>query len=123
MAGETVKLFYNPDTTALRGRPEIWIRGSFNRSRHPEKFGPLRMEPLVRGGNGFNVVELQVGFQNVLLPSLEAVLYVICVLESMCKVLLCLDRSCVPTLPALSPEAVAQRKLPSATILDRLFIS
>lgn len=77
VAGETVKLFYNPDTTALRGRPEIWIRGSFNRSRHPEKFGPLRMEPLVRGGNGFNVVELQVGFQIVLLPSLEAVPYFI----------------------------------------------
>ena len=45
------------------------------------------MEPLVRGGNGFNVVELQVGFQNVLLPSLEAVLYVICILESVRKAL------------------------------------
>lgn len=30
-AGETVELFFNPDLTPLRGRPEIYVRGSFNR--------------------------------------------------------------------------------------------
>ncbi len=30
-AGETLELFYNPDLTPLRGRPEIYVRGGFNR--------------------------------------------------------------------------------------------
>jgi starch synthase len=30
-AGEKLELFYNPDLTPLRGRPEIYVRGSFNR--------------------------------------------------------------------------------------------
>lgn len=30
-AGQAIELFYNPDLTPLRGRPEIYVRGSFNR--------------------------------------------------------------------------------------------
>lgn len=30
-AGEKLELYYNPDLTPLRGRPEIYVRGSFNR--------------------------------------------------------------------------------------------
>jgi starch synthase len=30
-AGEKLELFYNPDLTPLRGRPEIYVRGGFNR--------------------------------------------------------------------------------------------
>lgn len=30
-AGEAVTVFYNPDITVLRGRPEIYLRGSWNR--------------------------------------------------------------------------------------------
>lgn len=30
-AGEEVTVFYNPDITVLRGRPEIYLRGSWNR--------------------------------------------------------------------------------------------
>ena len=30
-AGEDVTVFYNPDITVLRGRPEIYLRGCWNR--------------------------------------------------------------------------------------------
>lgn len=30
-AGQTVTVYYNPDATVLRGRPEVWLRGSWNR--------------------------------------------------------------------------------------------
>jgi hypothetical protein len=30
-AGESVTVFYNPDATVLRGRPEVWLRGCWNR--------------------------------------------------------------------------------------------
>ena len=30
-AGQTVKVYYNPDVTPLRGRPEAWLRGGWNR--------------------------------------------------------------------------------------------
>lgn len=30
-AGESMDIFYNPDATVLRGRPETWLQGSFNR--------------------------------------------------------------------------------------------
>lgn len=52
-AGQACEVFYNPDITNLRGRPEIWIRGGFNRWGHPQAFGPLQMQPALRGGAGF----------------------------------------------------------------------
>jgi len=30
-AGERATVFYNPDATVLRGSPEVWLRGSWNR--------------------------------------------------------------------------------------------
>ena len=30
-AGQNVKVYYNPDATPLRGRPEAWLRGGWNR--------------------------------------------------------------------------------------------
>lgn len=30
-AGQTVRVYYNPDVTPLRGRPEAWLRGGWNR--------------------------------------------------------------------------------------------
>lgn len=30
-AGEEATVFYNPDITVLRGRPEVYLRASFNR--------------------------------------------------------------------------------------------
>lgn len=30
-AGEPVDVLYNPDATALRGRPEAWLRAGWNR--------------------------------------------------------------------------------------------
>lgn len=59
-AGRPVTLFYNPDTTALRGRPEIWVRGGFNRWGHPQKLGPVQMQSVVRGGVGFHKTVIQV---------------------------------------------------------------
>lgn len=34
-AGRPVTVFYNPDTTVLKGRPEVWLRGSWNRRARP----------------------------------------------------------------------------------------
>ena len=31
-AGELVDVLYNPDLTALRGRPQAWVRAGWNRS-------------------------------------------------------------------------------------------
>ena len=59
-AGTSCTLFYNPDITNLRGRPEIWLRGSFNRSTHPGKFGPLQMHPTLHGGSGPLKAEVKV---------------------------------------------------------------
>lgn len=30
-AGQAVRVYYNPDMTPLRGRPEAWLRGGWNR--------------------------------------------------------------------------------------------
>ena len=30
-AGKIVRVYYNPDVTPLRGRPETWLRGGYNR--------------------------------------------------------------------------------------------
>ena len=58
-AGGPCTLFYNPDITNLRGRPEIWVRGSFNGSTHPQTFGPLQMHPALHG-SGPHSAKLQV---------------------------------------------------------------
>eukprot|EP00879_Flechtneria_rotunda_P007886 GHRR01008263.1.p1 GENE.GHRR01008263.1~~GHRR01008263.1.p1 ORF type:complete len:1096 (+),score=490.52 GHRR01008263.1:107-3289(+) len=52
-AGQSVELFYNPDMTSLRGRPEIYVRGSFNRWRHLVTIPPTKMTPTMPGGIGF----------------------------------------------------------------------
>jgi hypothetical protein len=48
-----VTVFYNPDATVLRGRPETWLRGSWNRWTHPQCFLPQLMQPVLPGGTGF----------------------------------------------------------------------
>ena len=30
-AGESVQVFYNPNLTVLQSRPDVWMRGSWNR--------------------------------------------------------------------------------------------
>mmetsp|Transcript_3823 Transcript_3823/g.11020 ORF Transcript_3823/g.11020 Transcript_3823/m.11020 type:complete len:1228 (+) Transcript_3823:338-4021(+) len=50
-AGQTVTVYYNPDATVLRGRPEVWLRGSWNRWNHPECYMPRRMTPADPSGN------------------------------------------------------------------------
>ena len=30
-AGQAVNVYYNPDATVLRGRPDVWLRGGWNR--------------------------------------------------------------------------------------------
>ncbi|WIA34022.1 hypothetical protein OEZ86_012404 [Tetradesmus obliquus] len=52
-AGQPLELFYNPDLTPLRGRPEIYVRGSFNRWRHGQRIPPIKMESSMPGGIGF----------------------------------------------------------------------
>ena len=43
-AGEPVTIYYNPDNTVLRGRPDIWVRGSWNRWQQGQAWEPLLMQ-------------------------------------------------------------------------------
>ncbi|KAI8476302.1 MAG: hypothetical protein J3K34DRAFT_382253 [Monoraphidium minutum] len=52
-AGETCELHYNPTVTPLRGRPDVYVSGGFNRWRHPARHGPALMQPTATGGLGF----------------------------------------------------------------------
>ena len=60
VAGQAVSLFYNSDLTSLRGRPEVWLRGSHNRWAHPQRFGPVQMHSVVKGGVGFHKAQIEV---------------------------------------------------------------
>nr|QOW94462.1 SSS [Lilium brownii var. giganteum] len=48
-AGCLVTIFYNPSHTVLNGKPEIWLRYSFNRWTH--RSGPLLPQKMVRSEN------------------------------------------------------------------------
>ncbi|CAI7775872.1 unnamed protein product [Closterium sp. NIES-54] len=49
-AGETVRVFYNPQNTVLHGRQDVWMRGSFNRWTHRTGcFLPVHMRPASNG--------------------------------------------------------------------------
>lgn len=57
IAGPTLAHSYNPRLilnlqTPCR-RPEVYVRGSFNRWTHNAQFSPKLMEPTVQGGLGF----------------------------------------------------------------------
>ncbi len=43
-AGEKVTVYYNPDNTVLRGRPDIWVRGSWNRWDQDRAWDPILMQ-------------------------------------------------------------------------------
>ncbi|GER44929.1 starch synthase [Striga asiatica] len=49
-AGSTVTLFYNPANSVLNGKPEIWLRCSFNRWTH--RMGPLPPQKMIPAENG-----------------------------------------------------------------------
>ncbi|KAK6123928.1 hypothetical protein DH2020_042325 [Rehmannia glutinosa] len=49
-AGSTVTVFYNPANTVLNGKPEIWLRCSFNRWTH--RLGPLPPQKMIPAENG-----------------------------------------------------------------------
>ena len=61
-AGEPVQVYYNPDNTVLRGRPETWLRGGWNRWTHAQAFPPQRMQPVLPGGVGFLQGTVQVHY-------------------------------------------------------------
>ncbi|RDX77745.1 Soluble starch synthase 3, chloroplastic/amyloplastic, partial [Mucuna pruriens] len=49
-AGSTVAIFYNPSNTNLNGKPEVWVRCSFNRWSHRNgSLPPQRMLPAENG--------------------------------------------------------------------------
>ena len=54
------EVFYNPTLTPLRGRPEVFISGGFNRWRHAARHGPALMQPTLKGGVGFVKATLDV---------------------------------------------------------------
>lgn len=53
VAGQDVDVFYNPDMTDLRGRPEVYMRGSWNRWTHPSAIPITRMDNAFSSGIGF----------------------------------------------------------------------
>ena len=54
-AGKKATIYYNPDRTVLRGRPDVFISGGFNRSSHSETIAATSMSAAVpeAGGLGF----------------------------------------------------------------------
>lgn len=58
-AGQPAELYYNPDHTPLRGRPDIYVKGAFNRWQSGA-FGPLPMEDTLPGGIGWQKATIQV---------------------------------------------------------------
>jgi starch synthase len=52
-AGQRCDVFYNPDRTVLRGRPDVFVRGSWNRWAHPDGIPTTKMEPAFSGGIGW----------------------------------------------------------------------
>ncbi|XP_022870282.1 starch synthase 3, chloroplastic/amyloplastic isoform X2 [Olea europaea var. sylvestris] len=51
-AGKTVTVFYNPANTVLNGKPEIWLRCSFNRwTHHMSPLPPQKMFPSENGSH------------------------------------------------------------------------
>ena len=55
-----MQVYYNPDNTVLRGRPETWLRGGWNRWTHARAFPPQPMQPVTPGGTGFLQSTVQV---------------------------------------------------------------
>lgn len=50
LAGEDVTVYYNPSNTVLNGKPDVYMRGSFNRWTHfLGCFEPIKM---VKAENG-----------------------------------------------------------------------
>jgi glycogen synthase len=46
VAGEQALVLYNPDSTPLHRRSDLYLRGGYNRWRHdPRRWGPLRLRP------------------------------------------------------------------------------
>ena len=43
--GDTVKIYYNPSNTLLKGCETVYMRGSWNRWKHSALWGPVTMEP------------------------------------------------------------------------------
>jgi starch synthase len=52
-AGEPCDVYYNPDMTPLRGRPEVYVRGGWNRWTHPDSIPTTKLEPAFSSGVGF----------------------------------------------------------------------
>eukprot|EP00892_Ulva_mutabilis_P005442 jgi/Ulvmu1/326/UM001_0330.1 len=53
VAGQEVDVYYNPDMTDLRGRPEVYMRGSWNRWTHPSAIPITKMDNAFSSGIGF----------------------------------------------------------------------
>lgn len=71
-AGNEVDVYYNPDMTDLRGRPEVYFRGSWNRWTHPTGIPVTRMEPAFSSGIGFLRVRARAALRAVLCAVLSA---------------------------------------------------
>lgn len=61
MPGDTIEVYYNPQNTILAGKPNVFLRGGFNRWRHPKPFGPIQMIP-PESGDHFRVCFTAYGY-------------------------------------------------------------
>lgn len=59
VAGQPVDIFYNPDETPLRGRPEVFASVGFNRWTHGEK-NVVPLQSVIPGGIGWEKATVQV---------------------------------------------------------------
>jgi glycogen synthase len=59
-AGHSVRIFYNPEHTALNGAQEVYVRGGWNRWKHDQVWGPVIMDPAKESSGGHFVAELEV---------------------------------------------------------------
>jgi hypothetical protein len=66
-AGKRAVVYYNPDRTVLRGRPEVFISGGYNRSLHEETIQPMRMTEAVPEAGGLDFSRRSWTFQPTLI--------------------------------------------------------
>lgn len=59
-AGSEVELWYRPDLTVLRGRPDVFVKIGFNNWKHETQIPFTRLEPMIGSGIGFQKAKIKV---------------------------------------------------------------
>eukprot|EP00210_Caulerpa_lentillifera_P007095 g6788.t1 len=59
-AGDEIELWYRPDLTVLRGRPDVYVKVGFNNWKHQIQIPFTRLEPMFNGGISFHKVNITI---------------------------------------------------------------